>query len=130
VNKFCKTAVWCIVILLVVSPAWAQDPAEGDKPATDAAAPANAAPADGAPTDGDPTVKSAVPAGTMLLGAAFGAGMVILGAGYGIGKIGSSAVESMARQPEVAGSIQMAMVIAAALIEGATFFALVVCWLA
>lgn len=57
----------------------------------------------------------------------FGAGLVILGAGMGIGRIGSSAVESMARQPEVAGNIQTAMIIAAALIEGATFFALIVC---
>lgn len=62
-----------------------------------------------------------------LAGAAFGAGLILLGAGLGIGKIGSSAVESMARQPEVAGNIQTAMIIAAALIEGATFFALIVC---
>jgi F-type H+-transporting ATPase subunit c len=58
---------------------------------------------------------------------AIGAGVTLLGAGYGIGKIGSSAVESMARQPEVAGQIQTAMLIAAALIEGATFFALIIC---
>jgi F-type H+-transporting ATPase subunit c len=61
-------------------------------------------------------------------GAAIGAGLVLLGAGFGIGRIGSSAVESMARQPEMAGNIQTAMIIAAALIEGATFFALIVCW--
>lgn len=66
---------------------------------------------------------------SIYLGGAFGAGLVILGAGYGIGKIGSSAVESMARQPEVAGSIQTAMIISAALIEGATFFGLIVCML-
>jgi F-type H+-transporting ATPase subunit c len=66
---------------------------------------------------------------SMNLGSAIGAGLVILGAGYGIGKIGSSAVESMARQPEVAGNVQTAMIIAAALIEGATFFALIVCML-
>jgi F-type H+-transporting ATPase subunit c len=64
-----------------------------------------------------------------LFGGAFGAGLVLLGAGYGIGKIGASAVESMARQPEVAGNVQTAMIIAAALIEGATFFALIVCML-
>ncbi|MBN2578249.1 MAG: ATP synthase F0 subunit C [Pirellulales bacterium] len=63
----------------------------------------------------------------ILYGAAFGAGLVIVGAGYGIGKIGACAVESMARQPEVAGTIQLSMIIAAALIEGATFFALIVC---
>ena len=63
------------------------------------------------------------------LGAAFGSGLVIIGAGIGIGRIGVAAVESMARQPEVAGNIQTAMIISAALIEGATFFALIVCML-
>ncbi len=58
---------------------------------------------------------------------AAGAGIVMLGAAFGIGKIGSAAVESMARQPEVAGDIRGAMIVAAALIEGATFFALIVC---
>ncbi len=66
---------------------------------------------------------------SIYFGGAFGAGLVILGAGFGIGKIGSSAVESMSRQPEVAGNIQTAMIIAAALIEGATFFGLIVCML-
>ena len=56
-----------------------------------------------------------------------GAGLVIIGAAYGIGKLAASALESMARQPEVAGSIQTAMIIAAALIEGATFYALFIC---
>jgi len=63
---------------------------------------------------------------SVLAGAAIGAGLVLIGAGYGIGRIGACAVESMARQPEVAGNIQTAMIIAAALIEGATFFALIV----
>ncbi len=63
----------------------------------------------------------------ITLGAAFGAGLIIIGAGMGIGKIGSCAVESMARQPEVANNIQTAMIISAALIEGATFFGLIVC---
>jgi F-type H+-transporting ATPase subunit c len=61
---------------------------------------------------------------------AFGAGIVILGAGFGIGRIGAAAVESMARQPEAAGDIRGGMILAAALIEGATFFALLVCWIA
>ncbi len=65
----------------------------------------------------------------VYLGGAFGAGIVILGAGYGIGIIGARAVESIARQPEVAGNIQTAMLISAALIEGATFFALIICML-
>ena len=58
---------------------------------------------------------------------ALGAAVTILGAGYGIGKIGSAAVESMARQPEAANKIQTAMIIAAALIEGVTLVALIVC---
>lgn len=66
---------------------------------------------------------------SVFLGGAFGAGLVIIGAGIGIGKIGASAVESIARQPEVAGNIQTAMIISAALIEGATFFGLIVCML-
>jgi F-type H+-transporting ATPase subunit c len=57
---------------------------------------------------------------------ALGAGLVILGAALGIGKLGAAAVESMARQPETAGNIQTAMIIAAALIEGVTFFALII----
>ena len=74
--------------------------------------------------------KAAVAAvGPMNLGAAVGAGLVILGAGLGIGRIGAAAVESMSRQPEVAGQVQTAMIISAALIEGATFFALIVCML-
>ena len=65
--------------------------------------------------------------GFSLGGGAIGAGITMLGAAYGIGKIGASAVESMARQPEVSGDIRGAMIVAAALIEGATFFALIVC---
>ena len=57
---------------------------------------------------------------------AIGAGLVILGAALGIGGLAKAAVESMARQPEIAGNIQTAMIIAAALIEGVTFFALII----
>jgi F-type H+-transporting ATPase subunit c len=63
----------------------------------------------------------------VLYGSAIGAGLVILGAGFGFGKIGAAALESMARQPEAANKIQPAMIIIAALLEGATFFALLVC---
>ena len=59
---------------------------------------------------------------------AIGAGLVAIGAGYGIGRLAGSALESMARQPEVAGNIQTGMIIAAALIEGFTFFALFICY--
>ena len=54
-------------------------------------------------------------------------GLVIIGAGLASASSAASAVESMARQPEVAGNIQTAMIIAAALIEGVTFFALIIC---
>jgi F-type H+-transporting ATPase subunit c len=67
---------------------------------------------------------------SIYLGRAFGAGLVILGAAYGISRIGANSVESIARQPEVANNIQTTMIISAALIEGATFFALIVCWFA
>jgi F-type H+-transporting ATPase subunit c len=57
----------------------------------------------------------------------FGVGLTAIGAGYGISRLASSALEGMARQPEVAGAIQTAMIIAAALIEGFTFYALFIC---
>lgn len=106
-SRLSKIAALCFVMVLVfASPVFAQD-----KPKDGVAAPA------------------AATSWEILSGASFGAGLVIIGAGYGIGKIGSCAVESMARQPEVAGNIQTAMIIAAALIEGATFFGLIVCML-
>jgi F-type H+-transporting ATPase subunit c len=58
---------------------------------------------------------------------AIGAGLVCIGSAFGIGKLAASAVESIARQPEASGSITTAMIIAAALIEGFTFFAIIVC---
>jgi len=64
--------------------------------------------------------------GARKLGGAIGAGLVVMGGAAGIGRIGSSAVESMARQPEVAGNISTGMIITAAMIEGATLFAVVV----
>jgi F-type H+-transporting ATPase subunit c len=114
VNKLLKILALCAVMLLLVAPVLA---AEAE--ANPAGAPAGAA--------GSPAAVTAPAGFSMNLGASFGAGLIILGAGLGIGKIGASATESMARQPEVAGKIQGAMVVAAALIEGATFFALIVC---
>ena len=58
--------------------------------------------------------------------AAVGAGLAVLGAGLGIGKIGGSAMDAIARQPEASGKIQTAMIIAAALIEGVALFGVVV----
>ncbi len=64
--------------------------------------------------------------GAGWLGGAIGAGLAIMGGAAGIGRIGGSAVESMARQPAAAGQISTAMIITAAMIEGATLFAVVV----
>ena len=110
-NKYSTILILCVAMLLMAAPAFAVDAEKG------------AAPAAGAPA------ASAAHGFSMNLGAAFGAGLVILGAGLGIGRIGATATESMARQPEVAGKIQGAMIISAALIEGVTFFALIVCML-
>lgn len=63
------------------------------------------------------------------LGAGIGAGIAAVGAGIGVGRIGGSAVEAIARQPEAVGKIQSNMIVAAALIEGVAFFAIVVCLL-
>jgi F-type H+-transporting ATPase subunit c len=71
---------------------------------------------------GDPGLKG--------LAAGIGAALVVIGGAAGISRIGGSAVESMARQPEAAGAINTAMLITAAMIEGATLFAVVVCLLA
>lgn len=68
--------------------------------------------------------------GMANMGGAIGAGLVLMGGGWGIGRVGGSAVESMARQPEAAGQINTAMIITAAMIEGATLFGVVVCLLA
>ena len=65
--------------------------------------------------------------GTM--GAGLGAGLAVIGAGMGIGSIGGRAMEAMARQPEVSGKIQTAMLIASALVEGAALAAIVICFL-
>jgi len=78
---------------------------------------------------------SNLPLGEMLfdldvLGKALGAGLIVIGAAKGIGAIGAKAVESIARQPEAGGAIQTAMIISAALIEGFTFFALIICMIA
>ncbi len=61
------------------------------------------------------------------LSAGLGAGIAVIGAGLGIGKLAGSALEAMGRQPEAAGPIRTNMIIAAALIEGIAFFALVIC---
>lgn len=107
--RLCKLSLLCLAVFVTAAPAFAQ---EAPTPMEEAAA-----------------KRASVPGGFMNLGAALGAGLVIIGAGLGIGRIGGQAVEGMSRQPEAAANIQTAMIIAAALIEGATFFALIVCML-
>lgn len=75
-------------------------------------------------------LQAAAGAALGKIGAALGAGLVAIGAGLGIGKIGASAMESMARQPEMAGNIRTNMLIIAALIEGVAMFAVIVCFIA
>ncbi len=78
-----------------------------------------------------PAFAQAPPTTSLISGAGIGAGigaaLIMIGAGYGFGRIGSAALESMARQPEVANRVQVAMIIIAALLEGATFFGLLIC---
>jgi len=62
-----------------------------------------------------------------FLAAGIGAGITVVGAGIGIGKLAAAAMEAIGRQPEAGGAVRVAMLIAAALIEGVTFFALVIC---
>ena len=93
-----------VVLLLGAAPAMAADP-PGAAPAVNSA-------------------SSVFPGVTAShLGGAIGAGLAVMGGAAGIGRIGGSAVESMARQPEASGNISTAMIITAAMIEGATLFA-------
>ena len=110
VSKFVQIAMFGLVAFASASVGMAQEAAP------DAAAGAIVA----------PTIAN--PMNTPISLSAVGAGLVAIGAGYGIGRLAGSALESMARQPEVAGAIQTAMIIAAALIEGFTFFALYICY--
>lgn len=75
-------------------------------------------------------MQAAATVGISKLGASLGAAITVIGAGLGIGRIGSSAMEAIARQPEAAGDIRMSMIISAALIEGVSLLAVVVCILA
>ncbi len=112
-----KTLLALIVmgyVLMLASPAMAQTPA---------------APAEGAAAAASHAVFLDS-AGAKALGGAIGAGLVIMGGAKGISQIGSSAVESIARQPEVAGQVNTAMIITAAMIEGATLFGVIVALLA
>ncbi|MBO5015806.1 MAG: ATP synthase F0 subunit C [Bacteroidaceae bacterium] len=75
-------------------------------------------------------LQAAAGASLGKLGAAIGAAIAVIGASMGIGKIGASAMEAIARQPEAANDIRMSMIIIAALVESVALFAIVVCFLA
>jgi len=123
-SKFLPFAA-CGAAALLASSAFGQTDAEAA-----AAADAAAAAADAAAAAADAAARAAnalAKSGTITTGlAALGAGLAAVGAGLGIGRIGGSAVESTARQPEMAGKIQTQMIISAALIEGVGLFAVVV----
>lgn len=74
-------------------------------------------------------LQAAAAMGFAKMGAGLGAGIAAIGAGIGIGKIGGSAMDAIARQPEAVGDIRSNMIVAAALIEGVAFFAVVICFL-
>ncbi len=74
-------------------------------------------------------LQAAAGAALAKIGAGLGAGIAAIAAAIGIGRIGSTAMESIARQPEAAGDIRSNMIVSAALIEGVAFFAVVVCLL-
>ena len=93
-----KIALFCVVMFSLNSPAMAQE--EGASPT----------------------------ANHWFLTTTIGAGLIVIGGGFGISKLASAAFESMARQPEVAGDIRGAMIIVAAMVEGAAVIALIVCF--
>ena len=108
--KLVKTAALALAVILVpVAPAFSQDKKDAGKTA-------------------EVTPQSQSFSGAAL-GAGLGMGITIVGAGYGLGKIGSAALEGMARQPEVAPRIQTAMLIIAAMLEGATLASVIFCFL-
>lgn len=115
-SNFAKLFALLLVVFAICAPAFAQE---------------TAAPAEQTAAAVEETAVAAPAAnkGLQIVGCAIGAGIIILGAGWGIGTIGSKAVEGTSRQPEAGGSIMTQMIISAALIEGVTFFALIVCFL-
>jgi F-type H+-transporting ATPase subunit c len=117
-NRVILLALVGLVLLAV--PAMAQQHGAAAPPAAGAAK-VQAADKGGARTFDSP--------GAAFFGAAVGAGLVLIGGGLGIGRIGGSAADSIARQPEASGSITGVALITAAMIEGATLFAVVVCLL-
>ena len=116
-TRFALVVMVLGTLLLIAQPVQAQDEDHGATAAQEA-------------THEEPAVVESATwlttDGARKMGGALGAGLVVIGGALGIGRIGGSAVESMARQPEASGSINMAMIITAAMVEGATLFGVVV----
>ena len=106
-SKVLRVAVLGLVLVALSAPAWASD-----APAAPGAQPA--------------VEKVGLGKGVGMMGACIGAGLAVIGGGLGIGRIGSACIESTARQPEASGSMFTPMIITAAMIEGATLFAVLV----
>jgi F-type H+-transporting ATPase subunit c len=111
-KKFSRFALGLIVfgMVLMFAPAIFAQPAEGS----------------GAEVHGSESATALTTDGARKLGGAIGAGLAVMGGAAGIGRIGGSAVESIARQPEAADKISPAMLLTAAFIEGVTLFAIIV----
>lgn len=115
--------------LPIVPAAIAQEPAQEQAPSTMVEEPEQAAqePEQAVQEPEQVAGNDLVAANQMKkFGGALGAGIALIGGGLGIGMIGGKATEAIARQPEAGGAVQTAMIISAALIEGATFFAIIV----
>ena len=128
-GQWCLTALAVIVLMSVPAAMAAEGAVEASEEAAEASVGAAVEAAEAADQGGDGFLLLR-DKGAAFLGGAIGAGLVIMGAAGGIGRIGGSASESMARQPEAAGSINTIALITAAMLEGATLFAVVVCLLA
>ena len=113
-TKFFAAALMAMLLLTVATPAHAADTTMG---------------ANGTVSNYDAAQHSGPNYGLALIGVGIGCGFAGVGGGLGIGAIGGRACEAIARQPEAGGRIFNAMIISAALIEGFTFFAMVVCLL-
>jgi F-type H+-transporting ATPase subunit c len=115
-----KRIMWvllAVVVFGVAVPAMAQEQQDGATPPADEMTPQQMG-------EDFPVAKAMA-----IMGACFGAGLASVGGGLGIARVGGSAIESIARQPEAAGSMFAPMIITAAMIEGGMLFAIVICLL-
>lgn len=124
-NRLSTSVLASVLLLGLAVPTLAQEAGEAGS-ATQEVGEAPSA----AQEPGETTAMGQSQRSLILAAVGLGCALIIMAASCGIAKIATAAVDSMARQPEVAGDIRMAMLIAGAFIEGVTFFALIVCFLA